>query len=636
MDPDLANRLRRGLRAGLSTAFGALLCLAALAPPARASDSLTFTITPRSGFPPAIVQDLTAAPGAEGQMLLSWTAPDANNDAYANKSPASGYQLRIATCSVAEAGGSTTTWWNNAQDVGALAAPAVSASPPAPASPGTTQYLLLNQLWPGATYYALIVSSNSAGLVSGADLRSLGVQANALVVDAPPPAPLGLSVAAASRSSFDVSWSSVTAFDLDYYKVSFDSTPPYDFSHFSTSVVFGTTATISGLSGGTYAFKVTAVDRGGSRYPGAALESVAASTVTARLSLFKLPQAPYGVALSTGATLSWLPVVRYEDLTAFDVSSAPASDELTGYSVFRATSPVPSVWDDVADVPISTLTWTDPDLSLAYYYHVRARNATGLSDMSAIRTPAARTTYLVAPDGASFYQVSGPDAALIEGDSASSDSAYLVSVSSRPEELGTLGGRVLKSLQFDAYRGGALLSSAFALSTPGVLSLHYDVAADSSVVPSGLSARGIAPEHMSVYWFNGVKWVQLYGRLDAVSRTMTISTKFFGRYQLRSAERTGEFAFGMAGVSNRFITPNGDGKNDNVVFTFDNPRGSAVSAKIFDLGGRVVAGALPSGPVGDSLTWDGTSAGRSVPAGVYIYQISAEGRSYGGSLVIIK
>jgi gliding motility-associated-like protein len=141
---------------------------------------------------------------------------------------------------------------------------------------------------------------------------------------------------------------------------------------------------------------------------------------------------------------------------------------------------------------------------------------------------------------------------------------------------------------------------------------------------------------MSVYWYNGKGWVQLFGRLDTLSQTLTIQTKFFGQYQLRTVERAGGFSFNAAGVSNRFITPNGDGKNDNIVFTFDNPTDALVTGKIFDRQGRVVAGSLPAGPISNSLIWDGSAGGRSAPGGVYIYQISAEGKTYTGTVVIIK
>ena len=77
----LASRLSRVIRAGLLTAAGTLLCLTGLVSPARAvpaADSLTFTITPLDVWSPSAVTDLAASPGAEGQLMLQWTAPDSN------------------------------------------------------------------------------------------------------------------------------------------------------------------------------------------------------------------------------------------------------------------------------------------------------------------------------------------------------------------------------------------------------------------------------------------------------------------------------------------------------------------------------------------------------------------------------
>ncbi len=109
-----------------------------------------------------------------------------------------------------------------------------------------------------------------------------------------------------------------------------------------------------------------------------------------------------------------------------------------------------------------------------------------------------------------------------------------------------------------------------------------------------------------------------------------------GQYQLRSVERPLAFNFNQAGVSNRLVTPNGDGKNDTVVFTYDNPRDSEVRVRLLDIRGKEVVGSLPAGPVSNSKQWDGTAGGRAVPGGVYIYQVEGEGRTFTGTIVIIR
>lgn len=93
------------------------------------------------------------------------------------------------------------------------------------------------------------------------------------------------------------------------------------------------------------------------------------------------------------------------------------------------------------------------------------------------------------------------------------------------------------------------------------------------------------------------------------------------------------------GVSNRLITPNADGFNDNVVFTFANPRDSRVDGTIFDIKGKEVASMVAGPPANfpnETLLWDGKSNGQPVANGVYIYQLFSEDTVHTGTLVVIK
>ena len=388
------------------------------------------------------------------------------------------------------------------------------------------------------------------------------------------------------------------------------------------------TMTVTGLTPGVaYYFAMKTFERDGTR-------SVLSKTVR----FLNLPQQPYGIALTTAAfgnSLRWMPVVRFTDGVSFAASSAPTPTELNGYHVYRATAPIMAPWTDVADLSTATLNWTDFAVAGGpYYYSVSASNSQGMSSPSVVRSVADMSAYVVAPDGASYFQITSLNVAPVEGVVGNPNSAYLITASNRPQDLGSLNGRVVMSVEFDAYQGGVLLAPNLPIPGQGILHLNYATAVTSgTITPSGLAATST---NMSTYWFNGVNWVQLYGTIDTTNKVMTIKTVFVGKYQMREVERTGGFAFNMAGVSNRFVTPNGDHKNDNVVFTFDNPRDSAVTAKILDLRGRTVASNLPMGPQGNSLVWDGTSGGRPVAGGVYIYQISGEGKTFTGTLVVIK
>lgn len=109
--------------------------------------------------------------------------------------------------------------------------------------------------------------------------------------------------------------------------------------------------------------------------------------------------------------------------------------------------------------------------------------------------------------------------------------------------------------------------------------------------------------------------------------------------------QTGGFRF--FGPLGRVITPNGDQKNDFAFFCFDNFSDSGVSGKIYTVLGSEVASmthvraALPGcaangGTLPQHASWDGTAQGVRVRSGVYVYRIEAEGKSYAGTLVVVR
>lgn len=126
-----------------------------------------------------------------------------------------------------------------------------------------------------------------------------------------------------------------------------------------------------------------------------------------------------------------------------------------------------------------------------------------------------------------------------------------------------------------------------------------------------------------------------------MTKSLAVAAIVFTGFCSAALNRTKDFNF--TGVSNRFITPNGDGKNDNVAFTFNNPRDSAGTIQIQDLRGHKVT-AIPINP-GDTCAsnptvgceyWDGRAGGVIVPTGVYIYVISIESTIFSGTVVVIR
>ena len=93
-------------------------------------------------------------------------------------------------------------------------------------------------------------------------------------------------------------------------------------------------------------------------------------------------------------------------------------------------------------------------------------------------------------------------------------------------------------------------------------------------------------------------------------------------------------SFSFTGLLNRFVTPNGDGKNDNAVFLYDNPSDSMGSINIYELRGHKVATVSiePGCTSGCTTTWSPQSSAN----GIYIYVVTIDQTSKYGVLVVVR
>ncbi len=367
-----------------------------------------------------------------------------------------------------------------------------------------------------------------------------------------------------------------------------------------------------------------------------ALETINSHSLRSELSnpaaAFALvPLAPMNFRVTragNSVTLSWMPPAGFSNRIPFDDRLNPSYPyEIKGYQVYRATAPADAYWTYLGETSTGTLSWTDIiGPSDNYYYHARAVNQAGESLPSYARASSGGGLYFLSPDNQSILEVPEEGSAPFYSSSADPYDVYTVDISTHQEDL---SGRVVKSVSFSAYRGGIEPAPSLKLPSPGTLKLYY-ARSGGAIVPSGADAKSL-----SMYFNNGSRWLQLYGKVNEEERSVELRTSLLGRYQLRLSERSGGFAADRSGLSNRLITPNGDGKNDTMVFIFDNPEGKPVTGRIYDLRGAL-AGRMTPGPVANSLVWDAKSGGQVVPGGVYIYQVESDGTVYNGTVVVVR
>lgn len=363
------------------------------------------------------------------------------------------------------------------------------------------------------------------------------------------------------------------------------------------------------------------------------------------------PMAPGGLIGSLNAdksliTLNWASVMTHSDGSFFESTSTPKSLELTSYEIFRSTGLNKPTWVMVDSAPANAGSWTVavPSPSSVYYYRVDSKDSIGQSDNSMV-IDTNLNLYAVGTDNATRLKIPASMASSLQATGNALGTPLFV----RAVEEST-GEGILKAVRFDAVNavsGKTIPNHQFPKADMDVV-LGYDVSGGevvaSQTAPQGVSAQGVSPQitagdasqWLTPYWFNGKEYVKLFGDVNTAAQTVTVKSALTGSYQIRSVFRPLQFTFDIAQISNKVITPNGDGLNDFVVFRFNNPQASSVAGQVFDVRGAKIADMTAGSQVAGSLVWDGKSGGRAVPRGVYVYQIEAEGKTFNGTIVVIR
>jgi hypothetical protein len=300
--------------------------------------------------PPSAIADLITENPSPSSMSLRWTAPGDDGDA----GTASEYDIRYSTSYITDAD------WASATQI---------TGEPSPQAAGNIETFTVTSLNPGTTYYFAMKTADEVPNWSLLSNVATGVTTEEATV---PPAPVLVSPdhgASDLIQPITLDWEDIS--DIDWYQVQVD-----ELSYFESPVVdsnlAASTCAVSGLADGTtYFWRVRAHnDAGWGEW----------SSVWGFITACPVPDVPLLAAPDNGAinlnqpiVLDWNDVadatqyqIQVDDLSSFAAPEINVSPSVSGYSA------------------------SGLDEGQTYYWRVRADNACGWSDWSAVWSFATR------------------------------------------------------------------------------------------------------------------------------------------------------------------------------------------------------------------------------------------------------
>ncbi|MBI5244801.1 MAG: fibronectin type III domain-containing protein [Elusimicrobia bacterium] len=351
------------------------------------------------------------------------------------------------------------------------------------------------------------------------------------------------------------------------------------------------------------------------------------------------PMAPAGVYSSLSAdrtkiTLYWSKVTSNADGTAFRNPASSSTWDISGYVVLCASGSLGARWEKVGEpVPAGDTSVTVSGLNPkeTYFYKVVPEDSLNNQADSGMIVSNQGDLFAVVPStiSTSYLRISASVAAMLQPSGNPSGKSLLVRGSSETVK----DSNVLKSVAFNVFEGDSGKPAALSFPSNSLeVALHYG--RDANGEPIGEQA--VASDSLAAYWHNGREYMKVFGRVDPAAQTVSLRTSAPGKYQLRRVARSQGVDFNLASIPNKAITPNNDGRNDIFQVVFDNPNASDYSGKIFDIRGAFVSDMSEGTVSGYSLKWDGKANGRTVSRGVYIYQVQGEGKTFNGTVLVIR
>ena len=607
---------------------------------AAISDSLTLKIR-CDGTPPASITDLVASPGmAIGEIALAWTTPGDNG--WSGHLPDHPYEVKYDTRSVAELGGTTTSWWNLAANEWPQAWDALD---PGEWDDDPTLHYLAG-LTTGTIYYIAIRAIDKVGNealnnnVASAMPKAEDETAPADIIDL-------VATPGAGYGRIDLSWTApgddgwlgmATKYTIKYatYNITagnFDTVSDVKERNVTVSGGNPDSETITGLASDTlYYFAIKTEDE----IPNVSgISNIATAIIREETLPPRQPAGIKGILSADGKTMtiSWSSVSKNEDGTA--------CEDLVGYNIYRA-SVVDGEYTLVDSVAKGeSLAWTDPEniQGRTFYYMVRGKDiANNLSRISMIVDSSDDMNIIAVDSEDMSTRVVIPKdikQILYKENNSYGDDVIIEVLRNKEEE----SGRVIKSYSFLAEKGqtGEQIKN-FVLDRPlARIVLTYEV--ENGYVKRASSVpENRASDQLALFWFNGLEWMKLGGEVDEAMHLVSIKSKRIGKYMIKESLRASSFVIESI-QPDKIFTPNGDGWNDYFEITYANPKDGNVSGKIYDLKGALVAG-MEKGASDYTLKWDGKDTnGNPAPGGVYIYQIEVTGpenKVINGTVVVAR
>ncbi len=490
----------------------------------------------------------------------------------------------------------------------------------------------LTLLTGGVTYYFTVVALGGNGVPAAAS--------NVLIVVMPtgptPSTPSGMT-ATAGLLSVTLSWNALAlgqqGVGLSQYLIQRSTNFAFGFAQ-----IGATAATLyvdRPLPAGiTFYYRLIAKAIDGAQSAPTAVVSATPYTL--------LPMEPLGVraqASSTTVTISWSPTQRFYEGSPFLSTGTPTADELIGYSIYRSTNICDPNYLLISSLPVTTNLLSDNTGGLNYHYRLFSYNNAGISTNVVTISSLGQHDYLV-DDCISDVVLDDELSRSLNGSYNGLGDIRIVR-DRRPQDV-TNG--VYQSVEWRPFLNGVTELKNWSLPRPARIVLHYEtlggVPVPDSTTVAGILASGPAASanasDLGAYWYNGVQWLKMYGRIDTLSQTVSLDSPNLGTYQIRAQARSGGTVFDMSNLYSRVITPNGDGLNDMMIFKYDpGPKNVQPTGKIMDLQGGFVADMVP-GADPTTLTWNGRMNGLPVRSGAYVYRITGDGKIFTGTIVVAR